>query len=163
MGIRAATEADLETILEIYNEAVVKTTATFDIEPRSLEQQRVWFADHIPPHRAIVWQEAGAVLGWGSTSPYASRPAYRFSGEVSVYVVADARRRGIGETLLRELVALGGRDGLHTLLGRITEENEPSLRLAEKTGFVRVGLLEEVGFKFDRWLNVAIYQRRCDG
>jgi L-amino acid N-acyltransferase YncA len=102
------------------------------------------------------------VLGWGSTSAYATRPAYRFTGEVSVYVAAGARRRGIGESLLRELIARGGKDGLHLLLGRITEENLPSIRLAAKTGFVHAGLLEEVGFKFDRWLNVAIYQKRCD-
>jgi L-amino acid N-acyltransferase YncA len=162
MSIRAATEADQQTILAIYNDAVVNTTATFDLEPRTLEEQQAWFAEHIPPYPAIVWAEEGEVLGWASIGPYASRPAYRFTGEVSVYVAPGARRRGIGEALLRELVALGGTHGLHLLLGRITEENEPSVRLAEKTGFVRAGLLEEVGFKFDRWLNVTIYQKRCD-
>jgi L-amino acid N-acyltransferase YncA len=161
MGIRAATEADQQAILAIYNDAVANTTATFDLVPRSLDEQQAWFAEHVPPHPAIVWAEAGEVLGWGSISSYASRPAYRFTGEVSVYVAPGARRRGIGEALLRELVVLGGRHGLHLLLGRITEENEPSVRLAEKTGFVRAGLLEEVGFKFDRWLNVTIYQKRC--
>lgn len=163
MSIRTATDTDQETIREIYNEAVVNTTATFDLETRSLKDQHAWFAEHIPPHPVIVFEEGGTVLGWGSISAYAPRPAYRFTGEASVYVAADARRRGIGETLLRELIALGGENGLHLLVARITEENAPSIRLAEKTGFVRAGLLEEVGFKFDRWLNVALYQRRCDG
>jgi L-amino acid N-acyltransferase len=161
LSIRGATKTDLEKILEIYNDAVVNTTATFDLEPRSMERQTAWLAEHIPPYPAIVWTEEGRVLGWGSISPYAPRPAYRFAGEVSVYVDAGARRRGVGEALLKELVALGGRHGLHTLVGLITEENQASMRLAEKTGFHRVGLLEEVGFKFDRRLNVAVYQQRC--
>lgn len=161
LDIREAIETDLGEILAIYNDAVVNTTATFDLTPRSMEKQVAWLADHIPPYRAIVCAEESRVLGWGSISPYAPRPAYRFAGEVSVYVVAGARRRGVGDALLRELVALGGRHGLHTLVGLITEENEASTRLAEKTGFHRVGLLEEVGFKFGRRLNVAIYQQRC--
>jgi L-amino acid N-acyltransferase len=162
MNMRAATEADQEALRAIYNDAVMNTTATFDLQPRSLEDQLAWFAEHLPPHPVIVWEEGGKVLGWGSISAYASRPAYRFTGEVSVYVAATARRKGIGEALLRELTKLGDRHGLHVLLGRITEENLASLRLAEKVGYVRVGLLEEVGFKFDRWLNVAIYEKRCD-
>jgi L-amino acid N-acyltransferase YncA len=162
MSIRAATEADLDTILDIYNDAVVHTTATFDLEPRSIEDQRDWLAEHVPTHPAIVWDECGRVLGWGSISAFASRPAYRFTGEVSVYVAGDARRRGIGEALLRELVSLGSQNRLRTLVSRITEENEASVHLAEKTGFARVGLLEDAGFKFDRWLNVAIYQKRCN-
>jgi L-amino acid N-acyltransferase YncA len=161
LAIRAARESDLEAIREIYNHAVVNTTATFDLVPRTVERQAAWLAEHVPPYPAIVWEEEGRVLGWGSTSPYAPRPAYRFAGEVSVYVDAASRRRGIGEALLQELVALGGEHGLHTLVGLIVEENEASARLAEKAGFHRTGLLEEVGYKFDRWLNVAIYQLGC--
>jgi L-amino acid N-acyltransferase YncA len=133
LGIRGATETDLEEILDIYNDAVANTTATFDLLPRSIEKQAVWLAERVPPYPAMVWAEESRVLGWGSISPYAPRPAYRFAGEVSVYVDAGARRRGIGEALLQELVTLGGRHGLHTLVGLITEENEASTRLAEKT------------------------------
>lgn len=160
MGIRAARESDLEAILDIYNHAVVNTAATFDLVPRSRAAQQAWFAEHVPPYPAIVWEEEGHVLGWGSISPYAPRPAYRFAGEVSVYADRDARRRGVGEALLRELIALGADNGLHTLVGLITEENEASARLAEKAGFRLVGVLEEVGYKFDRWLDVAVYQYR---
>ncbi len=162
LEIRAARDSDLEAILDIYNRAAVNTTATFDMAPRSLEAQREWFAAHVTPHPVIVCEENGQVLGWGSTSAYSPRPAYRFTGEVSVYVREDARGRGLGETLLRELIALGAAGGLHTLVGRVCEENEVSCRLAEKTGFHRIGVLEEVGYKFDRWLNVAVYQLRLD-
>jgi len=161
LSIRVAQPSDLEAILAIYNHAVANTTATFDLEPRSRERQAAWLVEHVPPYPAIVWDGGGQVSGWGSISPYAPRPAYRFSGEVSVYVEAAARRQGVGEALLRELVTLGSAYGLHVLVGLICEENEASVRLAEKTGFHRVGLLEEVGFKFGRWLNVSIYQQRC--
>lgn len=160
MGVRAAQESDLEAILDIYNDAVLKTTSTFDLRPRSMESQVAWFAQHEAPYPVIVWEEEGRVLGWASLSPYHTRPAYRFTAEASVYVDENARERGVGEALLRELIALGTKNGLHTLLGRITEENEASIRLAEKTGFHHTGTLEEVGFKFDRWLNVAVYQYR---
>jgi L-amino acid N-acyltransferase YncA len=158
LNIRGAREIDLDAILAIYNHAVVNTTATFDLVPRTRDAQDAWFAAHVPPYPAIVCEDEGRVLGWGSLSPYAPRPAYRFAGEVSVYVREDARRQGVGEALLRELIALGAAHGLHPLVGHITEENEASARLAEKTGFHRVGVLEEVGFKFDRWLDVAVYQ-----
>lgn len=161
LAVRAALESDLVEILDIYNHAVLNTTATFDLVPRTLEKQQAWFAEHAPPYPAIVWAEDGRVLGWGSISRWHTRPAYRFAGEVSVYVREDARGRGVGFALLLELVRLAAGSGLHTLVGQITEENVASLALAEKAGFRRVGLLEEVGFKFDRWLNVAIYQREC--
>jgi L-amino acid N-acyltransferase len=161
LTIRPAYETDLEAILAIYNDAVINTTATFDVEPRSIKHQTAWFAEHIPPYPVIVSEEEGRVTGWASLSPFAERPAYRFAAELSVYVDRDARGRGTGERLLRELMTLGELLGLHTLIGKITEENEASIRLVEKLGFHRTGVLEEVGYKFDRWLNVTIYQYRC--
>jgi L-amino acid N-acyltransferase YncA len=162
LGIRAARESDLPEILEIYNHAVVNTTATFDVTPRSVEAQQAWFLEHVPPHPAIVWEEEGRVLGWASLSPYASRCAYRFAGEASVYVEPHARRAGIGEGLLREVIRLGAENGLHTVVGLVTDENAASCALAEKVGFRQAGILEEVGYKFDRWLNVIIYQYRYE-
>jgi L-amino acid N-acyltransferase YncA len=160
LGIRTARDSDLEAILDIYNRAVVNSTATFDMAPRSLDAQREWFTAHVAPHSVVVCEEGGEVLGWGATSAFSPRLGYRFTGEVSVYVREDARRRGLGEALLRELIVLGAAEGLHTLVGRICEENDVSCRLAEKTGFRRVGVMEEVGYKFDRWLNVAVYELR---
>jgi L-amino acid N-acyltransferase len=162
LGIRAASEADLPEILAIYNHAVLNTTATFDVTPRSSEAQQAWFQEHVPPHPAIVWDEEGTILGWAALSPYASRCAYRFSGEASVYVAPQARRAGVGEALLREIIRLGAENGLHTIVGLVTEENVASRALAEKVGFRQTGLLEEVGYKFDRWLDVIVYQYRYD-
>ena len=162
MAVRAAGASDLEAILDIYNHAVVNSTATFDMLPRTLEAHEAWFAAHVSPYPVIVWDEESRVLGWGSISSYSTRPGYRFTGELSVYVRDDARRRGIGEALLRELIGLGATHGLHALVGRVCVENEASCRLAEKTGFRCSGVMEEVGYKFDRWLDVAIYQYRLD-
>ena len=161
MTIRPAYQTDLEAILAIYNDAVINTTATFDLEPRTLEAQAAWFDEHVPPHPVIVAEEDGRVIGWASLSPYATRPAYRFTAEFSLYVDTDARGRGVGERLLRELMTLGRMFGLHSLIGKITEENEASIRLVEKLGFERAGVLTEVGYKFDRWLNVSLYEYRC--
>jgi L-amino acid N-acyltransferase len=160
--IRPAEGTDLAAILAIYNDAVLNTTATFDLEPRSGEAQAIWFEEHVPPHPVIVADEDGRVTAWASLGPFAERPAYRFAAELSVYVDRAARGQGTGERLLRELITLGRLFGMHTLIGKITEENHASIRLVEKLGFRRTGLLEEVGYKFDRWLNVAIYQYRCD-
>jgi L-amino acid N-acyltransferase len=160
VGLRAARESDLPEILNIYNHAVANTTATFDVEPRTFEAQQDWFREHVPPHPAVVWEEGGRILGWASLSPYHSRCAYRFAAEASVYVAPDAQGRGLGEALLREVVRLGAANGLHTLIGAITAENVASCALAEKVGFVKVGTMEEVGYKFHRWLNVSYYQYR---
>jgi len=162
MGIRTATENDLEATLSIYNHAVVNSTASFEIEPRSWGAHKAWFLEHASPYAVVVSvDEAGKILGWGSIGRYAEREAYRFSGEVSIYVHPESSRRGVGEALLRHLIEVGGAEGFHTLIALITEENSASIRLAEKTGFKQAGVLEEVGLKFGRWLNVAIYQHTC--
>ena len=162
LGIRPANGDDLPEILSIYNHAVINTTASFELVPRTWEAQEAWFATHTPPYATIVWErESGKILGWGSIGQYAERAAYRFSGEVSIYVDPESRRQGVGEAILHHLVTSGKGAGFHTLIALITEENTASVRLAEKVGFRRAGTLEEIGFKFDRWLNLAIYQIKC--
>ena len=84
MILRAACDSDLEAILAVYNHAVATTTATFDTVPRSLPDQREWFAAHVAPYAVIVCEERGQVVGWASISAFSPRPAYRFTGEASV-------------------------------------------------------------------------------
>ena len=158
MGIRHATKSDLEAILAIYNHAVVSSTASFDLEPRTAEAEQAWFADHRDPYAVIVWEEDGVVAGWGSIGQAMIRAAYRVTGDLSVYVHADHRRRGVGEAILRELLAIARARGFHSVTGFISGENVASLGMVEKLGFVRAAWLAEIGRKFDRWLSVAIYQ-----
>ena len=158
MGIRRATESDLEAIRGIYNHAVASSTASFDLEPRTADAEQVWFDEHQDPYAVIVWEEDGLVAGWGSIGQAMIRAAYRVTGDLSVYVHAEYRRRGIGEAVLRELVSLARARGFHSVTGFISGENVASLAMVEKLGFIRAAWLAEIGRKFDRWLSVAIYQ-----
>jgi L-amino acid N-acyltransferase len=158
MGIRHATESDLEAIRAIYNHAVTWSTASFDLEPRTAEAEQAWFAEHREPYAVIVWEEGGAVAGWGSIGQAMIRAAYGVTGDLSVYVHAEHRRRGVGEAVLRELLALARVRGFHSVTGFVSGENAASAAMVEKLGFARVAWLAEIGRKFDRWLSVAIYQ-----
>ena len=159
MDIRLATTADAETIRAIYNASVTGTTFVFDMRPRSLDEQVEWLDAHAGAHPAVVAVDNGNVVGFGSLSPYRSRPAYATTVEDSVYVDADYQGRGIGKLLLGELVRLGTAHGFHAMIGRIVDRNEPSIKLHESCGFRLVGIEREVGRKFGRWLDVAVMQR----
>ena len=157
--VRPATSVDAVGIRDIYNQAVTSTTDTFDLVPRSLDQQLAWLADHAGAHPAVVAVEPdGTVIGFGSLSPYRPRPAYATTVEDSVYVAESARGRGIGRALLAELVRLGREHGFHSVIGRIVGHNEVSIGLHRACGFTEVGVEREVGRKFNRWLDVVEMQ-----
>lgn len=157
--VRAATAVDAGGILEIYNRAVTETTDTFDLVPRTMDQQLAWIADHAGAHPAVVAVEPdGTVLGFGSLSPYRPRPAYATTVEDSVYVAVSARGRGIGRGLLAELVKLGRDHGFHSIVARVVGHNEVSIGLHRACGFAEVGVEREVGRKFNRWLDVVVMQ-----
>src|SRR5436190_4001130 len=164
MEVRLATPADAEAIRAIYNAEVSGTTFVFDIRPRSLAEQVEWIDAHAGAHPAVVGvdrtgnDDDDVVVGFGSLSPYRSRPAYATTVEDSVYVHADHRGQGVGRLLLGELVRLGIAHGFHSMIGRIVDKNEPSIKLHEACGFNLVGIEREVGRKFGRWLDVAVMQ-----
>jgi len=157
--IRPATASDLPAITEIYNQAVLRATGTFDTEPKTLDQQRAWFAAHGSSHPVLVAEEAGKVAGWASLSPYSDRCAYARTAEVSVYIDETARGRGLGAALLAAVLAAGKTAAIQQVLARITEGNEASLRLHAKQGFFEAGRLRQVGEKFGKVLDVHILQK----
>ncbi|HAG07634.1 MAG: GCN5-related N-acetyltransferase [Clostridia bacterium 62_21] len=157
--LRPATWGDLQAVNDIYNWAVLNTTATFDLEPWTLQAREEWFARHEPEFPVIVAEQGGTVVGWGALSPYNPKPAYRYTAEDSVYVHPEYRRRGIGMRLLAALVEAARTRGFHTLIALITHANAPSIRLHANCGFVQVGLLRQVGYKFGAWHDVAILQK----
>lgn len=161
MTIRPATRADCPGILAIYNDAVLTTTATYDYEPRTLEQRQAWFDDHARDNYAIfvAENEHGRIVGWSALNPYHARPGYRFTSENSVYVAADARGQGLGKLLLAPLIEAAKARGLHAIIAAIDAANEVSIRLHARFGFVQVGHFKQVGYKFDRWLDVVYMQR----
>ena len=138
MRIRDAVEDDLPVIVEIYNSTVSSRMVTADPEPISVESRRDWFREHDPESRPLWVAEAdGEVIGWLSFEPFRKRPAYQATAEVSVYVSAERRRKGVGRRLLEEAVSRAPELGLKTLTGGIFGHNEPSIRLFECFGFER--------------------------
>ncbi len=161
MKIRPATHTDLPGILEIYNEAVLNTTATYDYEPRSMEHRVTWFEEHLQNDYAVFVAENDdqRIVGWSALNPFHARCGYRFTTENSVYVAADQRGRGIGKQLLPPLIAAARARGSHAIIGAIDAENQASIRLHASFGFEKVGCFKQVGFKFGRWLDSVLMQR----
>ncbi len=155
---RRATEDDLADITDIYNQAVLTTTGTFDTEPKDVTEQRVWFADHGGKFPVFVAELDGRIVAWASLSRWSGRCAYADTGEISIYVHEDCRGKGIGKALLADILAEGQRGGLHTVLARIASGNDASIRLHEAAGFQHVGAMREVGRKFGKLLDVQLMQ-----
>lgn len=163
--IRPAQRADCPGILAIYNEAVLKTTATYDYEPRTLEHRVEWLETHQRDRYAVLVAEApgGEIVGWSSLSRFHDRMGFRFTAENSVYVAEAARGRGLGRRLLEPLLSAAHERGLHAVLAAIDAENEASRRLHERLGFLEVGRFRQVGYKFDRWLDVVYLEYLVPG
>ena len=158
--MRLATVDDAEAIRSIYNYEVEHTTATFDLVPRSLEEQREWLSARSGAFSAIVAGDdvSGHVLGFASLSPYKERAAYRTSVEDSIYVRRDAHGRGIGTVLLNHVLDLAADSGFHAVMARIEASGTASRALHATCGFELVGIEREIGRKFNRWLDVALMQ-----
>jgi phosphinothricin acetyltransferase len=158
--VREARVADLPSIDGIYDHYVHTSTCTAQLEPAGMPARTAWFAEHDARHPIVVAEEEpGVVLGWGSLSVYNRRAAYGDTVEDSVYVAPDAQRRGVGTAILEHLVRRAGRLGHHTIIAGIVSEQDPSITLHARHGFVEVGRLREVMFKFGRWLDVVYMQR----
>lgn len=159
MELRLATLDDAPAIREIYNLEVTTSTATFDLVPRSLEEQQAWQASRSGVHAVLVVELDGAVAGFGSLSPWRDRPAYSTTVEDSVYVHRDHHGRGVGRALLEELVAVATAHGFHACMARIVGGHQASIGLHHACGFEVVGTEREVGRKFGKWLDVVLMER----
>ncbi len=157
--IREATETDLPGIFAIYNDAILHGTATWALTEVPWPEQVAWLAEHQSPYAAIVAvDEAGDVLGWASLSAYRPKLGYRFSVEDTVYIRADRQRLGVGRALLMETIDRARAAGFRTILAKISADNEASIALHAALGFGEAGREREVGFKFDRWLDLVTMQ-----
>ena len=158
--VRPARPDDAEATRQIYNAEVTTSTVTFDLVPRSLAEQRRWLTARSGAHAVLVADDTThGVVGFAALSPWKDRPAYATSVEDSVYVHRDHQGRGIGRTLLAELVELATAHGFHAIFARIVDGHEASTKLHEAFGFEVVGTEREVGRKFGRWLDVVIMER----
>jgi phosphinothricin acetyltransferase len=157
--LRLARPDDADATREIYNAEVTGSTVTFDLVPRSLEEQRRWIEDRSGAMAVVVAEVDEQVVGFAALSPYRPRPAYSTSVEDSVYVHRSAQGTGVGRALLGELVEVAAARGFHTVMARIVGGHEASIGLHRSLGFEMVGIEREVGRKFGRWLDVVVMQR----
>ena len=160
--LRPATESDLVAINDIYNHYVHHSTCTYQEAPEPLDSRRQWFRHHGDQHPILVAEAGGQVVGWGSLSAYHVRSAYRRTVENSVYVHHQHHRRGIGSLLLEELIVRARRLGHHAIIAGIDAEQTASVALHAKFHFEQVGQLKQVGFKFNRWLDVIYMELMLD-
>jgi L-amino acid N-acyltransferase YncA len=145
MKIRDAREADLPAIIRIYNAAIATRISTAQLEPVTLDERRSWLKDHSANrHPFRVLEISGEIAGWLTLKSFLPRGAYRDTAEVSVYVDERCRRRGVGHALLVEAINRAPALGINAMVGLIFAHNKPSLRLFERVGFEKWGLLPGV-------------------
>lgn len=159
MQLRLATLDDAEAIRRIYNHEVATSTATFDLVPRTIEEQRAWLADRSGAHAVVVADVGGAVAGFASLSKWRDRAAYATTVEDSIYVHPDHHGHGLGKALLTLLVETATSHGFHACMARIVGGHEASIGLHRACGFEVVGVEREVGRKFGKWLDVVLMER----
>lgn len=159
--IRRATREDIPAILEIYNDAVLNTTASADYEPRSLESRYKWFDEHTRGGYAIfvATNDTNEIVGWSSLSRFKERIGYQFSTESSIYIHPQWRGQGIGKLLMPPIIEQAREKGLHAILAGISADNAASLKLHAQFGFEKVAHFKETIYKFGRWLDVVYMEK----
>ena len=158
--IRPATDADAEAIARIYNHYITHTVVTFEVDQVTRDEM-VRRIDKVRTE-SLPWLVVAlddVVAGYSYATRWHTRHAYRFSAETSVYLSPDHGGRGIGTRLYQELLDLLMQKGVHTVIGGIALPNDASVALHEKFGYQKAAHYREVGFKFDRWIDVGYWQR----
>jgi L-amino acid N-acyltransferase len=154
-------ERHAEAILAIFNDAIASSTALYDYAPRTRQTMVAWFAAKRAGSYPVIGIEsdAGELLGFASWGPFRNFPANKYTVEHSVYVQREQRGKGLGRALLQRLVGLAQERPIHVMVGAIDASNQASIALHEELGFVHAGTVRHAGYKFGRWLDVALYQR----
>jgi len=161
--IRSANHEDLPAIVEIYNEGGVATSASYDVEPVTLEDRAAWFERlRNQGHPVLVLEENGQVVGFASYGPFRDKAAYPHTVEHSAYVAEGSRSNGVGRMLLCALLDHARGRGVHVMLGVLDADNTASRAFHKSLGFIESAVLPEVGRKFGRWLDVVFVTRRFD-
>ena len=159
MLLRLARPDDAEATRRIYNAEVTGSTVTFDLVPRSVDEQLAWIDERSGAMAVVVAELDGEIAGFSALSPYRSRPAYATTVEDSVYVDERFRGRGVGRALLGEICQIAATRGFHTVMARVVGGHTASHGLHESLGFSIVGTEREVGRKFGKWLDVVLLQK----
>jgi L-amino acid N-acyltransferase YncA len=157
--IRPYQTSDAEIIVGILNHYIANSTALYDYELRTIEQQQAIFDEKLQKgFPVIVATIDDLIVGFGYYSEFRFREAYKFTVEHSVYVAHSEHGKGIGKVVLQSLIDLAKNQKLHTMVAVIDSENQGSIAFHEQFGFETVGNIKESGFKFERWLHSIIMQ-----
>jgi phosphinothricin acetyltransferase len=158
--IRLAREADAAAIASIYRHYVDRTPISFEeVAPDAAEMARRLNGERPGYHPWLVAEDSGQLLGYAASSPFRSRPAYRWTVETGIYLAPDAAGRGIGRELLATLLGVLERQGYVAAIGAIALPNEASVALHERLGFTHAGTYRGVGFKLGEWLDVGLWEK----
>lgn len=156
-------EQDLQPMLDVYNEAILNTTAVYQEETHSLSMRRRWFEEKqqagLPVFAAYL---NGEFAGFSSYGPFRNWPGYRFTVEHSVYVAAGLRGKGIGKKLVKKVIEHARQQGMHVIIAGIDAAGEASIGLHLSLGFKEVAYFKEVGYKFGRWLDLKFLELILD-
>lgn len=164
MLIRDASPADLVALRDIYNDAVLNTTAIWNEVAIDLDNRRAWLELRAQQgFPVLVAEDAGEVVGYASYGPWRAFDGFRETVEHSVYVRADQRGKGVGPQLMQALIDRARAQGLHVMVAAIESGNAASIRLHERLGFATTGQMPQVGQKFGRWLDLTFMQLVLDG
>jgi phosphinothricin acetyltransferase len=160
LTVRDATEDDLQGLVAIYNEVIANSTAIYSYLPVTLEDRREWWRTRTAQgYPVLVVRDAAGVAGVATFGDFRAWPGYRFTVEHSVHVRADGRGRGIGTLLVQGLFPRAAALGKHVMIAGVDAANAASIRFHERLGFQRSGHLRQVGYKFERWLDLLFLQR----
>ncbi|VUD40498.1 L-methionine sulfoximine/L-methionine sulfone acetyltransferase [Thalassocella blandensis] len=150
-----------EQVLAILNEVIENSTALYDYKARTLQQMQEWFQfknDHHFPVLGYI-NDTGKLMGFASFGPFRHFPAYKYTVEHSIYVHQEFRGKGLGKTLLRDIVAAAQERQYHVVIGALDQNNTGSIALHEQMGFTHCGTIHQAAFKFGKWLNLVFYQK----
>lgn len=157
MIVRSACVSDAAALADLYNQLGVATTASYDTAPVDTAQRLAWLGEHqANGWPVLVADDDGAVVGFAAYSPFNPKPGYRHTVEHSVYLLPSCQGQGVGRALMHQLIAAAQNDGRHAMVGLVDAANSGSIAFHEHLGFTTVGVLPQVGRKFDQWLDVAV-------
>ncbi len=153
-------EHQLAEILDIFNDAILHSTALYDYKIRTMETMQLWYADKLNHNHPVIgaFDDNNMLLGFATYGQFRVRPAYKYTVEHSVYVQKNQRGLGLGSLLLTEIIRKAEAQNFHVMVGVIDATNDVSIKLHEKHGFKLTGIMHEVGYKFGKWLDAAFYQ-----
>ncbi|MCB2292139.1 N-acetyltransferase family protein [Clostridium algoriphilum] len=162
--IREAVENDLGNILEIFNDAIINTTAIYDYKAHTIDDRKQWYKKKKEEgYPILVVEENNKVIGFATYGPFRAWPAYKYTVEHSIYVDGKYRNKGTGTLLAKELIRITNEREYATMVAGIDESNKKSIQLHEKLGFKYTGRIDKAGFKFGKWLNLVFYQLELEG